>query len=63
MSGMLFTLAHHAHDPKSKAEFFTKAIELKPDYAGAYNNRGMARLDLLDVARNDSAASIRVPTA
>ena len=28
----------------------TKAIELKPDYADAYNNRGIARLDSGDLA-------------
>jgi tetratricopeptide (TPR) repeat protein len=49
MSGILFSLAHHAHDPKRKVEWYTKAIELKPDYAGAYNNRGMARLDLMEM--------------
>ncbi|MFZ4440784.1 MAG: tetratricopeptide repeat protein [Syntrophales bacterium] len=33
-------------DPQKAIEYLNEAIRLKPDYAGSYNNRGIAYLDL-----------------
>ena len=43
-------------------EHYTKAIELKPDYAEAYNNRGNAYLDMnkLDQAVQDYNKAIEL---
>ena len=51
-----------AADFDEKLRFYTEAIRLKSDYAGAYNNRGVARRAKGDVdgARQDFADAIRL---
>jgi len=45
-----FDKGYAASDPKDKVLWYTKAIELDPEYALAYNNRGLAKYYLKDYA-------------
>ena len=49
-------------DPNEEVRFNSEAIRLKPDYAAAYNNRGVARKNKgdLDGALNDYSQAIRL---
>jgi tetratricopeptide (TPR) repeat protein len=51
-----------AADPDEQLRFYSKAIRLKPDYADAFNNRGIARYDKgdLDGALQDYNEAIRL---
>jgi hypothetical protein len=48
-AGLWFSLGCLANDPDRKVSFYTKAIELNAEYAGAFSNRALARLDLRDI--------------
>jgi len=51
-----------ATDLDEKLQFYTEALQLKPDYADAYNNRGIARSDKgdLDGALQDYNEALRL---
>ena len=51
-ASQLFTEAFNEKDKSTKIELYTQAIELKPDYYQAYNNRGVAKMETGD---NDGA--------
>jgi tetratricopeptide (TPR) repeat protein len=57
-----FERGFSAVDPDEKIRFYTEAIRLKPDYADAYNNRGLVRIDKGDVegALGDYTEAIRL---
>jgi tetratricopeptide (TPR) repeat protein len=57
-----FERGFSAVDPDEGIRFYTEAIRLKPDYADAYNNRGVARVDKGDVegALGDYEEAIRL---
>ena len=46
----LFTQAYSEKDSSKAIALYTKAIELKPDFAAAYNNRGILLSELKDFA-------------
>ena len=37
-----FDLAYNEKDPKKKVEYYTKCLEIDPNYAYAWNNKGLA---------------------
>lgn len=47
-----YGLAVSENDPEKKVEYFDKVLELKPDFAGAWNLRG---LELVILKRYDDA--------
>ncbi len=57
-----FERGFSAVDLDEKIRFYTEAIRLKPDYAGTYNNRGLARKDKGDMegALGDYDKAIRL---
>jgi tetratricopeptide (TPR) repeat protein len=57
-----FEKGFNAADLDEKVRCYTEAIRLKPDYATAYNNRGIARADKgdLDGALKDYTEAIRL---
>src|SRR5208337_3658012 len=57
-----FERGFNATDLDEKIRFYSQAIRLKPDYAAAFNNRGVARLDIrdLDGALQDFNEAIRL---
>src|SRR5262245_37842592 len=57
-----FERGYKANDPNEKIHCYNEAIRLKPDYASAYNNRGVVRHDKgdLDAALKDYTEAIRL---